>query len=57
MASTKEAASTLQLSMMNKWVRAKQTPEDVAQLMNVEVSSPLVKEYALKFAREWGNAV
>ncbi|KAG6616796.1 Avirulence (Avh) protein [Phytophthora cinnamomi] len=53
--STKKTATTLQLALLNKLVRAKRTPEDVAKMLNVELTGPLMKTYALKFTRAWGN--
>ncbi|KAE9042481.1 hypothetical protein PR003_g1263 [Phytophthora rubi] len=54
--SSEKTATTLQLSLLNRWVREKKTPEDVATLLMVEVSEPLMKTYVHKFTRKWGNS-
>ncbi|KAE8994222.1 hypothetical protein PF002_g18735 [Phytophthora fragariae] len=54
--SSEKTATTLQLSLLNRWVREKKTPEDVATLLKVEVSEPLMKTYVHKFTRKWGNS-
>ncbi|GMF55043.1 unnamed protein product [Phytophthora fragariaefolia] len=51
--STEKIATDLQLALLNNWVRAKQTPEDVAKMLKIEISSPLMTMYARKFNRVW----